>query len=287
MDLLNFPFVPFPEEPVPEVWLSGKDYLCWRPGGTKRAPSLDRMLYEFMSLAGSDSVLRFAQKYGPLGLCKHGMPAMAHKRNRVLCPPYYQKTRAGLHIRERVSDILVWAARADALYRIAVKTQNGEPISGAEWQRAGLGGHRQVSLATGEFSELPLPSGGIEAKRLLSGIVNIWLRYGDPRPYLLLDASGRLELKFRSGDQSIGGFPSELDTAAAQIGSNPNLAVLSMQLATAVAGGAGLTTCSACGTLYSPKRTPVPGRRHFCTQCGKRAAYRLSKRAKREKRQEQ
>ncbi len=34
----------------------------------------------------------------------------------------------------------------------------------------------------------------------------------------------------------------------------------------------------ACRHLYRPSRTPVAGRRNFCPSCGKRAAWRWSKR---------
>jgi hypothetical protein len=272
-----FPFIPFPAQPVPEVWLAG-DYLCWRPGGTKSVPSFRRMLYDFRNLRDKDSVLAFAKTYGPLGLCEHGEPVMTHKRNRALCPPKYEQTRKGLQIKERVADVLKWAGQVESVFQTAMSVRQGEPISSADWLGAVPPKSRED---LGEFGRTALPSGGIEAKRMISGFTSLFLRLGDPRPYVLLDTSGRLSLNFMSGDQSFSEVPKALESAAAQLATNPNFAVLSMQLATAVCGGAGFAICSACGNPYSPTRTPVAGRQRFCQQCGLRAAWRLSKRKSR------
>lgn len=283
MNPFEFTSAPFPtEQPVPQVWLTGDD-LCWSPGGTKPSPSFRRILYEFTNLDRPDAVLAFAKKYGPLGLCEHGWPAMTHKRNRVLCPPKHRQKRARLEIRERVSHVLTWAHQGAALLRVAAKAQSGEPITGADWLDAGLAGSRHISLPSGESGELALPTGGLQAKQMIAGLATFWLRLGDPRPCVLPNALGRLELKFISGDQSINNeVPKSLDTAAAQLANNLSFAVLSIQLASAVCGE-GLATCSGCGALYVPARTPIDGRRHFCPQCGARAAWRLSKRDKRMK----
>lgn len=281
MDFFDFPLTPFPtEHAVPDVRRAG-EYLCWRPGGTRRVSSFSRLLHEFRNLRDVDSVLAFAKKYGPLGLCEHGSPLMTHRRNRLLCPPIYLQTPEGLEIREKMSAVLAWARSANALLGVATKVHRGEAVTDAEWRAARMRKSRSYDLNTGSSVRLPLPSAGLQAKQMLRGIASIWLRLGDPRPCVGVDASGRLKLEFISGDQSIDGVPAELDAAAAQLANNLNFAVLSMQLASAVCGGAGLATCSNCGALYPPKRTPVEGRRHFCPQCGVRAAWRLSKRESR------
>jgi transposase-like protein len=53
--------------------------------------------------------------------------------------------------------------------------------------------------------------------------------------------------------------------------------VLSAQLAMAISGGGGLVTCSACKSLYVPRRAPAAGRRHFCNDCGLKTARRFGK----------
>ena len=58
------------------------------------------------------------------------------------------------------------------------------------------------------------------------------------------------------------------------------LAELAVGTALALQESPGWAVCSTpeCGRLYRPKRHTPEGRMHFCPPCGKRAAWRLSKR---------
>jgi len=58
------------------------------------------------------------------------------------------------------------------------------------------------------------------------------------------------------------------------------LAEIAVGTALALQEGTGWTICSTpeCRCLYRPNRHTPEGRLHFCPDCGKRAAWRLSKR---------
>ena len=59
------------------------------------------------------------------------------------------------------------------------------------------------------------------------------------------------------------------------------LAEIAMRTILAIQEGPGWTICSNpdCQQLYRASRHPAVGRYHFCKSCGKRASWRLSKRA--------
>jgi hypothetical protein len=56
---------------------------------------------------------------------------------------------------------------------------------------------------------------------------------------------------------------------------------LAMELTYAVLRQLRLRKCDGCGQPHSPRRWPQPGQHSFCRACGKRAAWRLSKRRSR------
>jgi hypothetical protein len=277
--------MPFPAAPpvIPDVELSAERALiCWRPGGLRQGASFQRLLPDFVNLSDDSDVLAFAEKYGPLYLCcKHNRPVM-HRHDRVLCPQGFQNKDGRLILSEPVAAYLQLSRRARALIGAADKVRGGEPITADEWEKAGLGEGWTVTLgAKGNSSpsRLPLPTHGVEAGRLVGGLVNLWLTWGDPRPRLALRGDGRFELQFVGGDQTISGVPKGLELAAAQLGSGGLLfGAIAVQIASAVGGGSGLATCSNCGVFYAPNPAPVLGRHCFCLNCGPRAAWRLSKR---------
>jgi hypothetical protein len=54
---------------------------------------------------------------------------------------------------------------------------------------------------------------------------------------------------------------------------------LSAELAFAASGSRAWLTCSDCGRMYPARRTPTTGKLRFCSDCGKRAAWRAASRA--------
>jgi hypothetical protein len=61
---------------------------------------------------------------------------------------------------------------------------------------------------------------------------------------------------------------------------------LVLHLSCAVAGSGGFAICSCCGNPYSPARQPGATTRHYCTDCGRRAAVRDAVRDLRKRRRE-
>jgi hypothetical protein len=283
-------FMPFPAAPqvIPDVRLSRREFLCWRPGGTKPIASFERLLHDFVDLTDARGVLEFTMKYGPLYLCsEHKRPVM-HRLDRVLCPPHFKSGVNDLELSEPVAAYLGFSRMARALLGVADKATSGKTITADEWIKCGLAGsytaHAVRAGGTSNApSRLPFPTHGFEAKRMVEGLVNMWLMWGDPRPRVALRADGRFEAQFVSGNQTISGVPKELEPAAAQLANGLLFAALAMQLVSAVSGGLGLATCSNCGVFYVPKRAPAQSRRHFCPKCGPRAAWRLSKQTARRK----
>jgi hypothetical protein len=164
-------------------------------------------------------------------------------------------------------------------------------IAADEWLQAGLVLNSLPSSLSlfkkgepdrpaGSVVSLTLPTLGADSLRLIQGLVSHWLWLAAPSPFFALK-DNRFELLFTSGDGAVNP-PRKLESVALQITAGGLLwAALALQLASAISGGAGLATCSACGALFLPRRVPAQMRNHFCSQCGTRAAWRLAKRRQR------
>jgi hypothetical protein len=268
LDNMDAAPVPMPALVVPKVWCAG-GRICWRSGDPVRSVGdLSRVLYDFADLKRANQVSGFVEKYGPLYLCaEHRLFAMHSRPN--LCSPNSRGSGAGLEIHESVADVLGWAGQARSLLQLGDKAKTGGPIAADEWLRAGLVLNSRPSS---------LPTLGADSLQLIQGLVNWWLSLAAPRPFFALKDNRRFELLFTSGDGAVSP-PRKLESVAWQIAAGGLLWVaLALQLASAISGGAGLATCSACGTLFLPRRVPAQMRNRFCPQCGTRAAWRLAKR---------
>jgi hypothetical protein len=276
----EFPDFPFSQCVIPEVRLLDGE-LFWTPGGTKLIAGFDRLLFDFAALEGEKGVLQFAQKYGPLYLCeKHNWPVM-HQANRVPCPPRFRMQGGELVLSEPAKAYLEGSRRVRELLKVAEKANSGKPITAIALAQAGLMHRGTIDAPTSAGTPAPEVFVGFESKHLVMGLVNVWLKQGDPRPHLALRRDGRFELQFVSGDQSYNAssLPKQLEAAIPQfLTSGLLFAALAMQIASHVSGGMGLTVCDGCGGFYVPKRTPIQGRKHFCSRCGKSTAQRLWKR---------
>ncbi len=270
---------PFPRMVIPEVEVDG-DVIRWRPGGTRLMGPLNRVLYDFTKLKKATDVQVFVKKYGPLYLCEeHGWPVGHRPPDHVFCPPRFWKERGELFLGERVARYRQLSDWASEILKIAEKARVGAPLTPAELRATALADNPKAFYdARGEVSETV----SVDSVSRVWELVNVWLRLGDPRPWLAPpQANGVFKLEFRSGHLRLPprekmSFPVHVYV---QIENSRQLfAALAMQLASHVSGGMGLTTCDACGALYVPKRTPIQGRKHFCSRCGKAAAIRLWKR---------
>jgi hypothetical protein len=245
---------------VPPMERTGR-VLHFRPAGPlRKGPNSDRLLYEFVRLTDA-TILRFAQRWGPLGLCReHGLPVL-HKW-RSVCLPAKRRDEFG----EDVSQWLKLIARVKAILSIRAELSRGRIGSPRNWRTL--------------YGDDPLGPSIDDRRHLLAWSVSGLLDAANVRPMVF--AEPQLGIYF--------GAPGIIDMLAARAeplhekywewlsNSGTLYANLSIQLAFAVTNGLGLGTCDACGNFYQPSKAPRAGERHFCQKCGKKAAFRIAKR---------
>jgi hypothetical protein len=222
--------------------------------------STDGMLDRFTRIDSARDAAEFAQWFGPLDLCTHGLPwrhtfesdegfSDLWNPERTSCEPMSA---------ERFSDWFKWVACARSILAVAVALHDGRLPAIEDWDPIVLA----ISPIDKDFSrEEYLTREGIDAAKLLLGdLLWSWLRMADVRPKFSWDPHPELYLK------------------AGTFGE------LGIQLMRAVSQGHGLVTCSGCGVPYMRKgRKPQAGRRNYCPDCGQRAALRDAQRARRAK----
>jgi hypothetical protein len=257
--------------------------------------SYERVLLDFIKLSkGSEGDIReFAEKYGPLMLCKtHRLPAFSPSRLHSLseseyCAPVSRKrladSREFRHADVQTQYVLegcepltawrAWSRRAEIALLLADTLHSNKESSEALWHALGV--------------EKPKDREGM--RLALAWQANAWIEYSLPVPAVTLAPSGSLELRFvpydhlrPSSDGSrenwwnlLCGFPQSSSIVLWQ--------ALGLQLAAAISGAGmvGVAICNGCGRIYTPDRTPAAGRLRFCKLCGPTASWRLSKRRKR------
>jgi hypothetical protein len=299
---------PLPALPIllPTVRLE-TNRLVWNltpPGDYRFLPetNLERLVADFVSLkeGAANSVLAFAQKYGPLGLCQHNLPlfhslacnsptmriskdverlktelaqsdpelADLQRTNpaafgMVLTRRSPLRVWGGVTFSERLSGWYAWSKFMRSLLSLAVEVKSGEVGDAGKW--AAIGATK--------------PGDQSHSLRLLAVSANRLLLLARPAPRVSC-RDGALSLEFVNSqvlqDSTL------LPPPAAQSGFTGGVfSTIVIGAIGSLAGGKSLQGCSGCGRLYSPVRTPTQGKRHFCTDCGNRASWRLSKRRSR------
>ena len=256
----------------------------------RRVPHGANLLREFAGLedAPDERILRFARKWGVLGICRHGLPS-SHSRR---CMPWGGNSQSG---KESVARWRYYSRRSRSLLLVASRlrepprwTADGLPVF--PWTPAELRplafdlGSVLLEAERGNTKESAAVFGPAEPTLLLldvwqvlTNVVNEWLALGNVRPVLLLSefaGGGRLRIVLAPF-----GKPWEPEF--------PLFGVLGMQLAFAVSATRGLAFCG-CGKMFEPGRQPVGGARHYCDDCRESGApqrdaardYRARQRAK-------
>jgi len=231
----------------------------------------DGLLDEFLSLADDqtgEAILRFARRWGVLEVCEHGRPPRHGDRNSepTRCLP------RGAIGRGEAWALLAspWrslSAAARALLRIAVAVEAGEPGSPADWRLAD-----PVSL--GSWWGIPIPWAN-EAQR--------WGTNAQDDRYWV---SAALE-PWLSGPQVTASFVwTDDDREWRLLPRHPEwhglYGALGVALMLAIAQARELRICRDCRKLYS--RNEVVRNYKYCTDCGIRASWKLSKRRQRNSR---
>jgi hypothetical protein len=205
-------------------------------------------LWEFIRLGDqpSDMVAAFVTRWGPLGICHHGLPDAHIAGDKCQGGSYFARWNAGGLICEPLGAWYFLARQARAILDAAVDFQEGrEPAPSPALLQ------REIALAarsgirnsyTVDPDDEPL------TKHRIAGLVQSWL------------ASGGAALRVVWEDD---GLPMDVGLA-----SNSLFTELGFQLATALKAPMGLWRCDGCGAPYSPeKRRPRWDRRRYCATC--------------------
>ena len=228
-------------------------------GGARVTPS-GACLDAFVRLAPApgdrfaDAVLTFAQRWGMLDICRHGLPGAA-----VRCSALGVPWRSPW---EPLGAWRVYSRQALGLLNIASRLQAGQSTTTADWEMATMDarliparhrdphGHLDDCLRgfSGIYSGLNEPADMQWAA--VAHAVNVWWRYGGVKP----------DSYHLPGETAVRTWWSRQGLAG----------VLAIQLAAALRET--LFACSDCGLPFSlgeNRRRPASGRRAYCDQCGK------------------
>lgn len=236
-------FIPVDELRVQKVIDLVGSNLIWKPDGNFVKKDADeKLVFNFsnLALAEPDEILRFARKWGGLGICEHGLPAPHNPRPVSLSPNLNSECKpSGLEPTE------VWNQFA-RLFRAMLSI-------GANLRKNMRGNEGDWCFVLQGLQDYNLPSTITEERRLLERILNLLLLMCDVRPQLQLEPAN---LKMcRSSSSGLFG-------------------VLTVQLISGVVRTNGFVICSACGKsgLYedlrgSRLRAPKAGARFYCGHC--------------------
>ena len=254
--------LPFDSLQVPPVRLKAGS-LYFRPQGPLRPATgqKERLVFDFANVADAsdDAFLEFAHTWGVLGVCRHNLP-LFHRS--LLCLP----RREGREFAQPIAHWRIRARRIRAILNIKASLKQNKLGASSDWQII--------------WPAKP-PNNRTEAAKSLAIVTSILLSQLSVHPGLFY-VHNRLTVKF------IGANLLELLKAMTANGeisswlstSGNLLAEIAVGTALALQEDTGWKLCSTpeCGRLYRPKRHTPEGRLHFCSKCGKRASWRLSKR---------
>lgn len=248
---------------LPEVWLEGKGEdtgLRWRweiIEERQRLAQKKGLLGAFVNLAGAppEGYLRFAQRFGVLRLCIHGLP--------------------GTHVSPACEPLCIHgvpAIHAPDCYRTPF-----EPLG--RWRHFA----RQIRAILNITSDLRLGKLGAtadwatvyeEAPDLGQGAAPWWNRKtATGEPDLVADRMGVTDVV--NEYLCLGGVRPRLwwwtsETSTITLDGAGVFGTLAVQLAFAVGTSSGVAICTACGHPYflEPReRRPSRGKRNYCQQC--------------------
>ncbi len=286
---------PFDGELLDGTWLS----WSWehRPEGYRLPTDVSRpvgdtrqMLERFTRIRNAADVIAFGRRYGTLGICEHGRPR-THSMVKdewgraVYCTPDLPRF-------EPLDRWLHYAHQGRWLVHLAAElvrpSEPDEPAGGERYEarmrcwrqiyRSQLSAETQAK-ARGEWPAYgsqrsweeridELSRSRAVARVWFQGDVNDWLEEGDVRPRVALSPD----------------YQSAEDYTCIAIAEG-TFGVLAVQLLSVALRAREVATCDACGGSYLRlyRRSPVgpAGRHNYCSDCGKRAAWRLGQQDRR------
>lgn len=237
------------------------------------------LLEQFLRIAeGEDAagaVRSFIERFGGLGLCKAHNRPVGHEPSLSLRDVGTNFVESGAECsawrtvgfdvqgqlfwhEESIEAWKAWADRFHSLLAHASSLKTPQPQLQAPDSSflRGLTERRRAAVE---------PAKAVEVFHRLVGVINGWLADAGVAPRLESDSLGQVTATLGSS------------------GTFPLFGALVLKSIAVITGPRGMVACSGCGQLFSPERKRAASRRKFCSSCGLRAAWRLSKRKQRDR----
>ena len=235
--------------------------ICWLPQQSAPVIPSAALLDEFVLLgkATDEQILQYAQQWGVLGICIHGLPSSHNPpvgdpvRDRAACFAMTvkdvdaSKPDEPVEFYDWLDDWRRFSNASRSLLNIAARLYGDKPGFPQDWERV---------ITCNPFQTAPRipwwePRVGVEWN-LLCRVMNDWLLWGGVRPTM---EYGR-------------------DSWSVKLMGHGLFGALTLYLSLSIARTEGFAICSSCGRPYFPPRQPNPDRRQYCHECGKKAALR-------------
>jgi hypothetical protein len=288
-----------PRWPVPTRIVLDGDCLRyrWTPGKERPGITADGLigpapglLEDFLRLgdASASQVLRYARRWGVLGLCEHDFPAQhppqywpsraieAHACPYVWNDPYglgppRPSARPPRRARPSRRANKIWVNPRADFHTCHVRgvfeadeyiAKPWEPVDA--WRTWARRAHALLAVAAAlqqnelgaepdwriaTDTKIETPKTHAEGWRLVAYFADYWLKAADVRPWVQFqDEVVRL-------------------TLGSDWGHSPLFGAIAVQIVLAIGGADGFVVCDACRNVYAPRRTPRGGERHYCQTC--------------------
>jgi hypothetical protein len=242
-------FFPINELQIPsDIRLEGYD-LVWEPDkpAARRVEAGKGVLEQFAKLADAEpkSYLAFAKRWGPLGLCKHNVPA-SHNQIPSLTFTEGQPEYCSPLGYESLD---CWRAHAwyvASILKVSSKLHAGNLATEEDWYGV-LRGNEDEEI---HRASQPIYKNHDMQRYALEACINQMIDLANVTPKLVWDCN-LPKIIFASGEW--GGL----------------FGAITMQLMLAISQKGDFATCSGCGMSYLPFRKPKYGQRNYCEACRK------------------
>ena len=224
------------------VWTETQDELTKSPR-YMHVTTAPETIDDFLKLhsAKPEEILRYAKQWGPIGFCKHGLPASHNSQWRLDRTQVKMCTllRGTSEFSEPLEFWRETSKRARALLNIAANLYANKSGKEEDWKIV-----ESKDSHPGNTYDWPIENQRFELEWQLT----YWMRMGRLMPLVTFD-------------KNVLTFSLEVLNGSGLFGS------LALQLALAASRTDGLGTCSACGRAYIPTRKPNANRRNYCPDC--------------------
>jgi hypothetical protein len=216
-------------------------------GGDKHVKASAEAVDGFLKLAEGTpaDIFRYAKRWGPMGFCKHGLPA-THSCS--WGPDRMRACRLSGGPDRFWEPIAFWqltSRRAHALLKIGARLSGDKPGAEEDWRTLDF---EFINARNRDQWSM------LNQKITLESELTRWMQMG-----LLVPV-----VAFRNKHLSF----------ALDVLHGPGLfGFLALQIALAISSTDGLSICSACGAVYFPTRRPNINRRTYCPECRKRKRH--------------